>query len=251
VEDHVDADLHAGRHHECIPLLEQMVSEEPLHERRWEMLMLALYRDGRQADALRSYQSARQGLAELGLEPGPALGRLEQAILDRDPRLDIQPGLVSPSPPASLPAALRAPSAYKFVGRSDERDTLARAFTQTRDGWRRLVLIGGEPGVGKTRLAIEFAKQCADEGAAVYVGECDPLLSIPYQPWMEVLAQLASAGATDQIAPEQRAALSVLLPCSAHTLRPPPRLPVTPISSGCDCSKQWRRYWPHVRRVAP
>src|SRR5438132_8386115 len=90
-EELMDADLACGRHGACVAELESMVAAEPLRERRWAMLMLALYRCGRQADALRAYQRARTTLAdELGVEPGPELGALERAILAHDEALMVQ-----------------------------------------------------------------------------------------------------------------------------------------------------------------
>ena len=88
VEQRIDADLELGRHAEVVPELETLVREEPLRERRRAQLMLALYRSGRQADALDTYRSGRKLLAdELGLEPGGELRQLEKAILAHDPAL--------------------------------------------------------------------------------------------------------------------------------------------------------------------
>jgi len=90
IEDRAAAQLELGRHHELIAELEAHVAEQPLRERRHEQLMLALYRAGRQAEALAAYQRARDVLIEaLGIEPRPALRTLEQAILDQDPALDL------------------------------------------------------------------------------------------------------------------------------------------------------------------
>ena len=84
-----DAELAGGRHHELIPELEAAVAGEPLREHRWAQLMLALYRSGRQADALAAYSTARGHLVdELGIEPGPELRDLESAILMQGPALD-------------------------------------------------------------------------------------------------------------------------------------------------------------------
>src|SRR5262249_9078924 len=85
----VEADLALGRHAEVVPELEALVREHPLRERLRELLILALYREGRQADALAAYHDARTTLVEdLGLEPGPALRELERAILVQDPSLN-------------------------------------------------------------------------------------------------------------------------------------------------------------------
>ena len=86
----MEADLAIGRHHELVPELERLVADHPLREGLCRQLMLALYRAGRQARALEVYRQARLQLtAELGLEPGPALRHLEQAILTSDPALDL------------------------------------------------------------------------------------------------------------------------------------------------------------------
>jgi DNA-binding SARP family transcriptional activator len=93
LEKRIGADLELGRHAELIPELESLVAQHPLREGLREKLMLALYRAGRQAEALDSYQSARRTLVdELGIEPGPALQKLEQAILRHDASLDAAEG---------------------------------------------------------------------------------------------------------------------------------------------------------------
>ena len=90
LERRVDADLALGRHAEVVPELKRLVDAEPLRERFRGQLILALYRAGRQADALAAYQEARRTLIdELGLEPSPALQELERAILQQSPELDL------------------------------------------------------------------------------------------------------------------------------------------------------------------
>ncbi len=89
VEDHIDAELAAGRHGALVGEIESLVARYPLRERLRGQLMLALYRSGRQAEALRSYQDARRYLIEeLGVEPSPDLQRLEERMLSHDPDLD-------------------------------------------------------------------------------------------------------------------------------------------------------------------
>jgi DNA-binding SARP family transcriptional activator/streptogramin lyase len=88
LEDRIDADLAAGRDAELVPELEQLIAREPLRERPYGQLMLALYRDGRQAEALETYQRARKTLSEeVGLQPGPQLQELERRMLNQDPAL--------------------------------------------------------------------------------------------------------------------------------------------------------------------
>ena len=155
-EDRVDADLALGHHDAVIPEIEMLVSESPLRERFWGQLMLALYRAGRQADALRAFQRVKERLAEdLGLDPGPALRELERQILDHDASLAAPTSASRPRSPALTNVHAEINS---FVGREAELDALS---TTIRD--RRLVTVVGPGGVGKTRLAIEAAVRTRDE----------------------------------------------------------------------------------------
>ena len=142
VEGRAEADLALGRHAEVTAELERLVAEHPLRERLWRLLVLALYRGERQADALAAYRRARAVLAdELGLEPGEELRRLEQAVLRQE--------VPAAPPPArhNLPAPLTS-----FVGREQELAALAGLA-----GEARLITLTGTGGAGKTRLALEFA----------------------------------------------------------------------------------------------
>jgi DNA-binding SARP family transcriptional activator len=136
-----DLVLRTGITSSAIVELEDAAEREPLRERRWAQLMLGLYRSGRQADALRAYQRARDVLqAELGLEPGVELRRLELSILQHDPTLERATG---------RPDDVSAPTS--FVGRIDELQHLARALDR-----ERLVTVVGIGGIGKSRLVREF-----------------------------------------------------------------------------------------------
>jgi predicted ATPase/DNA-binding SARP family transcriptional activator len=157
VEDRVDADLACGRHGELVGELEEAVRSEPLRERRRAQLMLALYRSGRQADALRQFQEARRVLGEeLGLDPGPELRRLEAAVLAQDPSLDLPDRPVSRVDPRRRRRNLPAPLT-PTIGREDELAGLRAAVIANR-----LVTVTGPGGVGKTRLAIETARLLQD-----------------------------------------------------------------------------------------
>jgi predicted ATPase/DNA-binding SARP family transcriptional activator len=150
IELRVEADLALGRHEELVAELELLVADAPLRERLREQLMLSLYRSGRQADALRAYDAAREMFVEqLGLEPGPELRRLEAAILDQDPALDLD----RPSRSATNAGYLPTPVS-EFVGRADELAQIDDAMRSSR-----LVTLVGTGGVGKTRLAIEAARR--------------------------------------------------------------------------------------------
>jgi predicted ATPase/DNA-binding SARP family transcriptional activator len=159
LEDRIDAELALGRHGQLVGELERLVAEQPLRERLRGQLMLALYRSGRQADALAVYQRARKTLVdELGIEPGESLRKLERAILAQDAALDL--------PQAAI--ARRIPSApTPLLGRERELDALAELL---RDDETRLVTLTGIGGIGKTRLALELVRRLAPEfrhGAAV------------------------------------------------------------------------------------
>src|SRR4029450_1682385 len=91
LEERIDLDIELGAAAEVVPELQQLVQHDPLRERAWAQLMMALYANGRQADALAAYQDARRALAELGLAPGPRLRELEQAILNQDGSLATLP----------------------------------------------------------------------------------------------------------------------------------------------------------------
>jgi ABC-type transport system substrate-binding protein/DNA-binding SARP family transcriptional activator len=104
IEDRIDADLALGRHADVVSELEALVAVHPLRERLHGQLMIALYRSGRQAEALQAYQAARRMLVEeLGLEPGPALQRLERAILQQD--VSLEPPGPKPPAPGAVPVA--------------------------------------------------------------------------------------------------------------------------------------------------
>jgi predicted ATPase/DNA-binding SARP family transcriptional activator len=144
LEDRLDADLRLGAHAQVIAELETFVRENPFRERPRGQLMLALYRAGRQAEALEEYRSARAAFVEsIGVEPGPALRGLERAILEQDPSLN--PPLDVSSPPAVV-----APPT-SLVGRAAD---LARLTALLRRPDVRLVTLTGVGGIGKTRLAL-------------------------------------------------------------------------------------------------
>ena len=154
VEMRVDALLELGRHRELIPDLEVAVAEDPLSEALRGALMRALYRSGRQADALRVYQEGRGILAEeLGIEPGPDLQRIEEQILLHAPELVPRARGEAPKTGGSLPARRTS-----FVGRTAELEELEVMLASTR-----IVTIVGPGGAGKTRLAIELADRLSLE----------------------------------------------------------------------------------------
>ncbi|MGI5240431.1 BTAD domain-containing putative transcriptional regulator [Dactylosporangium sp. CA-139066] len=151
-EDLAEARLAIGQHDAVAGELAELVAEQPLRERPRALLMLALYRAGRQAEALDGYARLRAHLRdELGLEPGTEIAGLHQAILRQDPALSASAGPVRSGghrPVTNLPAAVTG-----LIGRDGDVAAL-RAMV----GQHRLVSLTGSGGVGKTRLAIEVAR---------------------------------------------------------------------------------------------
>jgi DNA-binding SARP family transcriptional activator len=161
--DRIEVDLALGRHAEVVGELRQLVAAAPLHERFRGQLMLALYRDGRRAEALEQYRLARQCVRdELGLEPGDELTRLHQGILSAEPELlrlngsersrETQPSRRPEVVPRQLPADVA-----RFSGR--EKSLAALDLLLSADAGKTLVIsaIAGAGGVGKTALAIRWA----------------------------------------------------------------------------------------------
>jgi predicted ATPase/DNA-binding SARP family transcriptional activator len=163
-EDLADAELALGGHEQLIPRLQAFVAAQSLRERARAQLMLALYRDGRQSDALAEYRAARETLVEeIGIEPGPALQALERAILVQDD------GLAAPTAGAVVEHRVELPAARTpLLGREPE---LAEAGDLLRSGDARLLTLTGPGGIGKTRLATEVARRLASDEhrSAVFV----------------------------------------------------------------------------------
>ena len=142
-----DAHLQLGRHASIVGRLEELVATHPLHEQLWSLLMLALYRSGRQAEALRAFRRLSANLEDIGLAPTPEARRLEQRILLQDETL---------APPTEAPTNLPH-RLTTFVGRTAELASVRQLMAT-----HRLVTLVGAGGSGKTRLAVEAA--AGDEG---------------------------------------------------------------------------------------
>lgn len=220
------AALALGQHREVVGRLQALVAAHPFHERLCGQLVLALYRSGRQVDALAAYAETKQRLRdELGIDPGPELQALETAVLRQDPALlpaPDSPGpatTVGPAPPTPHTAPASQPPDAVFaalrrstmVGREAGLTTATRAWRETLDRGRGLLAVEGPAGVGKSRLVAELAHLATQDGATVLIGRCDA--STPYAVLASALADNAAARQLAAGAPSGvRARLHPLLP---------------------------------------
>jgi DNA-binding SARP family transcriptional activator/tetratricopeptide (TPR) repeat protein len=204
VEARCAALLGVGAHEVAVAELEAFIQAHPLREYACELLSLALYRAGRQADALGVLRTTQKRLAdELGIDPRPALQHLEREILNQAPALDWQPPravapLTTPSRPTASPqvhttgpAPSPAPDGEVFLGREGALRQLVEALAAAADGRGRVVTVSGEPGIGKTSLLRRFAKLT---GVPVLWGTCpEHIAAPPLWLWEQVLRAVGTS----------------------------------------------------------
>ncbi|HTV99769.1 MAG TPA: BTAD domain-containing putative transcriptional regulator [Streptosporangiaceae bacterium] len=251
LEDRLAADLDLGGHAAAVAELEELAGRYPFREQLAAMLMLALYRSGRQGEALQALQAARRALAdELGIDPGRRLRQLETAILRQDPGLDWAPPPEEPGPPpgdtggsagqasrALAASVTRSPqgAADGLVGRDGQLAALEGILAGARGGLGRVALVAGEPGIGKTRLAEEAARRAAAAGMQVAWGRCHEGDGAPaFWPWAQVVRQLAAELAPGQLAAmlgPSAAALGQLMPELAEPAPPAGPLPIADLGA--------------------
>ncbi|MEV4320370.1 BTAD domain-containing putative transcriptional regulator [Actinocrispum sp. NPDC049592] len=198
IEWRAAAMLALGEHRELCAELASLVREHPVRESFRELLMLALYRSGRHADALEVFREARVALIEeLGVEPGEPLRRLHEQVLAFDPALDLVDTAEAPAEPeqqepeaAALVSvvpvhaqrAVEQDAAGLFVGRAAEVEQLRDLVTDVVDGRGRVVWIEGEPGIGKTDLLAVALADASARGCQVGWGTCHEMSSrVPLQ----------------------------------------------------------------------
>ncbi|HEX4187753.1 MAG TPA: BTAD domain-containing putative transcriptional regulator, partial [Solirubrobacteraceae bacterium] len=194
LEDRIEADLALGRHGELVGELYALVRRHRYRERLRGQLMLALYRSGRHAEALASYQGFRRMLSEeLGIDPSARLRELERRMLQQDASLEF------PGPDAARAGTVpeRDHTGAHFTatppGRERELTYLTRLSEEAFGGGRRLVFVTGDPGIGKTTIIESFVSRIRGGGrAAVAVGQCVEHRGAgePYLPVLEALGRL-------------------------------------------------------------
>ncbi|MEU4544725.1 FxSxx-COOH system tetratricopeptide repeat protein [Nonomuraea dietziae] len=172
-EGRTDAELALGRHAEVLPRLEQRVARHPLRERSAAQLITALYRCGRQGDALNVYDRVRKVLAEeLGVDPAPTLQALHQAVLTHDPSLMAETVSARPARPAPRRRVSNLPARNRvFCGREELLAELGEALSSGHP-----VALYGMAGVGKTQVAVEYAhRHAADYDVVWRASAAEPL----------------------------------------------------------------------------
>lgn len=207
LEARIGLDLALGHHQTPAAELESLVREHPWREAFWAHLMTALYRSGRQADALAAYRRYRDLLdEELGLAPGPKLRELEASILSHavedvpgrssGPRTrpGPQPVEVRMPPPLALAAA-----SGPLIGRERELEALLAAWRATQDRALRVRLVTGEAGIGKSRLVAELAQRVVAEEGEVLYGACFDDPRPPYAPFVDAI-ELHMRDVPDEVA---------------------------------------------------
>ncbi|MFC5824295.1 BTAD domain-containing putative transcriptional regulator [Nonomuraea insulae] len=199
-ERHADTGLRLGMHAETVPDLEALTTEHPLREEGWRLLALGLYRCGRQGDALAALRRARNMLAdELGIDPGPALRKLESDILAQASELELVMAARAPRPAAPVsdtwpprPATTVEPPPLEpepFVGRDAELARLTTAASRT--GRFQVAIVTGVAGAGKTTLLRQLEGRLGADGWITASGACpDSSATPPGWAWVDILRTL-------------------------------------------------------------
>ncbi|GAA3575179.1 hypothetical protein GCM10022419_065370 [Nonomuraea rosea] len=199
-ELHVTAGLRIGDPAAVVPEAERLTRDEPLREEGWRLHALALWSSGRQADALATLRRARGIFAEeLGLDPGPDLRALEEAILTQ--RTDVMRASVPPPPPAAPPPRPAPIVEAPFVGRAAQLSALVTAAAEAAADGARIALVTGEAGLGKSTLLEHLGRRLERDGWLVAVGRCPEVDSAPPAwAWTEALRAVAATTSPGEFA---------------------------------------------------
>lgn len=233
IERLFDVRLDLGEHRDAVAGIRSATVEYPFREHLRVQLAMALYRSDRPVDALRSIQTARRTLIdEVGVDPGPELRSLETRIHAEDPLLDWieppfdvgQPHVVAGDPPGQPPP---------LWGRSTELASLQAVLDAVRrgqpDGGRgRAIIVGGEPGIGKTAIAERLAGVARLEGFDVAWARCrESAVAAPYWPWHALANELESTSTAGEVGAELVSVLDAVTNARGDAPAPPPPQLVT------------------------
>ena len=175
-----------------------VAEQHPFREHLWSLLALAQYQTLRQADALATLRTLRARLDEdLGVDPSPEVQRLEQDLLRQSPELAAAARVGLSSAASVPPTTVRGP---ELVGRIDSLRTLSHAVDRLVSGIGGTMIISGEAGIGKSRLAASAAATAESRGITVLVGRCHEADVAPaYWPWLPLLRELADEAAPPEV----------------------------------------------------
>ena len=264
LELRLDTDLALGRHTQIVAELEGLVVLHPLRERFWAQLMVALYRSGRQSEALAAYGRVRRTLIDdLGLEPGEELRLIERQVLDQSAELALtglppgagrvqaatDPTVRSPGRRVPLPDRLRIVPDVGVIGRTGPIRLMGEATRRAGAGdGRAVLLVSGEAGQGKSTVVAEAAREAFDDGACVLSGHCEQDVTSPYQLFAEALGHYALHAPGDELVSvvgDHAAELAALVPALAR------RMPdVTPARAVDPDAERYRLFAAVVDLVA-
>src|SRR5215216_4567610 len=221
----VDIHLAAGQAARAVGPAGDLVAREPFRDSAYRRLLAAHTAAGDRGEALRAYDRYRRVLAEeLGVGPSPDLEAAYLELLHAEPAAEPQAAAGPAAPPAPVPGA--------FVGRGPELRRLRAAWADVRRGQHRTVLVAGEAGIGKTRLAAELAALAEADGAVVLAGRCDQHLGVPYLPLREAVGRHLAGYPSERLrallGPPGRGAGPVLARAGLAPARPAAPLPDRP-----------------------
>jgi DNA-binding SARP family transcriptional activator len=198
IEDWADAAIRLGRPRIALDRLVALCEAEPVRERAWALRLDAFRALDQWDDVARTRTLATEALAEVGIEPGSDL----RAALDRargTPMVSPLPGMLDRRPDVGTPAWMRVASDHgTFIGRDDERKVLVNAVSAAAERRTTVMVIRGEPGVGKTRLIAQVGTELAERSVLVLGGRCDRYGLVPFAPLVAPLRHLMTT--TDPVA---------------------------------------------------
>ncbi len=187
------------------PVIDRHLTRETLVAR----LMLALYRTGRQPDALTLFERAKAELAEGGMPPSASLVALADAVILQRPELDATGAGTRTRPTRGT---VRTRRRADFIGRGPELESLRAAWATTADGKPQLAFVAGEAGLGKTSLVQHFAAGVRDDGGEVLIGSCDPDPGDSFQPFPALVRALLTDAPPSESSPSLLRDLGRLAP---------------------------------------
>jgi DNA-binding SARP family transcriptional activator/tetratricopeptide (TPR) repeat protein len=247
VEVKAEADLGAGREADVISEVRAAIADDPYNERLRQHLMVALYRTGRAAEAVDVYFDLAELLDERGMRPSRELHQLHQQIQRQEDTPGQSRQRPASAPPPEAPAGQRM-----FVGREPELRHLRDALRDARAGQGRLVLLGGEMGIGKSHLARELVREAAPAGVEALWGRVWEEEGAPvYWPWIQITRLLLESRDDDWLRQRLGTDAGVLAQVFPDVAERMPGLPEPPpLQAGQDRFRLFDAFTRFLRRAS-